>query len=253
MPPGILYPSGVSGQDEGAELDLEKIRADPAAIPVVTPAAQPATDESLALPPGYIVDSRRHGATILRGDFPELSRELSEVLRSFWLVYDDFYRGGGNLSIPARKLHEALRSQGWQETEFPRTVSVAGVEVQARTHKVDHFRAPAGRWPGIAVEVEWNNKDPFFARDLTAFEVLHLHGVISVGVIITRGESLAPLVATMGNDAEGKPIKRNYGASTIHWDKLIAMVNLGGGGTCPLLLIAIEQARVDRSTIPRGR
>jgi hypothetical protein len=42
----------------------------------------------------------------------------------------------------------------------------------------------------IALEIEWNNKDPFYDRDLENFKRLHTDGVISVGVIITRGESL---------------------------------------------------------------
>jgi len=40
------------------------------------------------------------------------------------------------------------------------------------------------------LEIEWNNKDPFFDRDLENFKRLHAEGAISVGVIITRGTSL---------------------------------------------------------------
>jgi hypothetical protein len=42
----------------------------------------------------------------------------------------------------------------------------------------------------IALEIEWNNKDPFFDRDLENFKRLHAEGAISVGVIITRGTGL---------------------------------------------------------------
>ena len=42
----------------------------------------------------------------------------------------------------------------------------------------------------IALEIEWNNKDPFFDRDLENFKRLHAEGAISVGVIVTRGASL---------------------------------------------------------------
>jgi hypothetical protein len=45
----------------------------------------------------------------------------------------------------------------------------------------------AGR---IALEIEWNNKDPFFDRDLENFKRLHAEGAISAGVIITRGALL---------------------------------------------------------------
>lgn len=42
----------------------------------------------------------------------------------------------------------------------------------------------------LALEIEWNNKDPFFDRDLENFKRLHAEGAISVGVLITRGASL---------------------------------------------------------------
>jgi hypothetical protein len=39
----------------------------------------------------------------------------------------------------------------------------------------------------IALEIEWNNKDPFFDRDLENFKRLHAEGAISAGIIVTRG------------------------------------------------------------------
>ena len=42
----------------------------------------------------------------------------------------------------------------------------------------------------IALEIEWNNKDRFFDRDLENFKRLHADGGISLGVIVTRGASL---------------------------------------------------------------
>ncbi len=42
----------------------------------------------------------------------------------------------------------------------------------------------------LALEIEWNNKDPFFDRDLENFQRLHAQSAISVGVVVTRGASL---------------------------------------------------------------
>jgi len=42
----------------------------------------------------------------------------------------------------------------------------------------------------IALEIEWNNKDPFYDRDLENFKRLHADGAISAGIIVTRGRSL---------------------------------------------------------------
>ena len=54
--------------------------------------------------------------------------------------------------------------------------------------RIDHVKIfDAGT---IALEIEWNNKDPFFDRDLENFKRLHADGGISLGVIVTRGASL---------------------------------------------------------------
>ena len=90
-------------------------------------------------------------------------------------------------------------------------------------------------FPGIAVEMEWNNKDPFYDRDLNNFQALHKEGAIAVGVIVTRGPDLQHLLSVALD---------KYGSASTHWDKLIPKVNLGGGGECPLLLVGIEPDRI---------
>lgn len=95
--------------------------------------------------------------------------------------------------------------------------------------------------PGVAVEMEWNNKDPFYDRDLINFQALHHEGAIAIGVIITRGPGLQGLI---GPTVRSKDGGFKFGQSTTHWDKLIPKVNLGGGGECPLLLIGIEPERI---------
>jgi hypothetical protein len=65
---------------------------------------------------------------------------------------------------------------------------IDGVEREAQSHEVDHVRSFANGT--VTLEIEWNNKDPFFDRDLENFKRLHADGAISLGVIVTRGESL---------------------------------------------------------------
>lgn len=96
-------------------------------------------------------------------------------------------------------------------------------------------------FPGVAVEMEWNNKDPFFDRDLINFQALHREGAIAVGVIVTRGPELQDLISGIIRSKDGG---YKYGASTTHWNKLIPRVDLGGGGECPLLLVGIEPDRI---------
>ena len=48
------------------------------------------------------------------------------------------------------------------------------------SHEIDHVRTfESGA--RIALEIEWNNKDPFYDRDLENFKRLHADGAISAG------------------------------------------------------------------------
>ncbi len=78
---------------------------------------------------------------------------------------------------------------GWNKANFTIEKRINGVPKESISHEVDHVRQFIdGRT--IALEIEWNNKDPFFDRDLENFKRLHAEGAISVGVIVTRGTTL---------------------------------------------------------------
>jgi hypothetical protein len=87
----------------------------------------------------------------------------------------------------------------------------------------------------VALEVEWNNKDPFFDRDLNNFRLLFELRAIDVGVIITRSAELQNIFKKLGKGA-------SYGAATTHHEKLWPKLEGGGGGGCPVLTFAITPA-----------
>ena len=95
------------------------------------------------------------------------------------------------------------------------------------THAVDCLKG------GVAVEMEWNNKDPFFDRDLNNFRLLFDLRAIQVGIIITRSWELQELFKSLGKGA-------SYGKATTHHEKLWPKVEGGGGGGCPVLTFAIR-------------
>ncbi len=76
----------------------------------------------------------------------------------------------------------------------------------------------------VALEVEWNNKDPFYDRDLNNFRLLFELRAIDVGIIITRCSELQALFVEVGRD------KQSYGQSTTHMAKLLPRLEGGGGG-----------------------
>ncbi len=86
------------------------------------------------------------------------------------------------------RLRDALYSGGWPKHEFVVKTIVDGMEREAVSHEIDHVKRSAQGT--LALEIEWNNKDPFFDRDLENFHRLHAQSAISLGVLITRGASL---------------------------------------------------------------
>ena len=87
----------------------------------------------------------------------------------------------------------------------------------------------------VALEIEWNNKDPFYDRDLNNFRLLFDLRAISVGVIITRCDDLQDIFNDLGRGT-------SYGASTTHMSKLLPRIAGGGGAGCPLLVFGISKS-----------
>jgi hypothetical protein len=87
-----------------------------------------------------------------------------------------------------QRLRNALATKGWHKHNFIVRRTIDGVEKEAQSHEVDHVRQFENGM--VALEIEWNNKDPFFDRDLENFKRLHADGAISLGIIVTRGAAL---------------------------------------------------------------
>jgi restriction endonuclease BglII len=85
-------------------------------------------------------------------------------------------------------MRHALDGLGWSKFIFEIRKIINGVEREAISHEVDHVKEFNGY--KLALEIEWNNKDPFFDKDLENFKRLHAEGAISVGIIVTRGSAL---------------------------------------------------------------
>jgi hypothetical protein len=141
----------------------------------------------------YQIEERHHASSILKTDFPQQWKDLVEVLREFKLRKTDCAKKGGNKSPIARAIDGLFFERGWVEKSFEIKVTADGHETLAPTHHVDYYKSR------IAVETEWNNKDPFFDRDLTTFRLLFELNVLSVGIIITRADELQELFIELGN------------------------------------------------------
>lgn len=185
------------------------------------------------LPP-FIADSYecyewKHASAILSQDFPDEWRDLLDLLTTFRLRKSWLTKGGGNKSQLAAFIDGFLTERGWQEKQFQTAIEVDGARLDSPTHKIDCFRN------GVALEIEWNNKDPFFDRDLNNFRLLFDLRAVSVGIIITRADELQDIFNDLGRGS-------SYGNSTTHMSKLLPRIEGGGGAGCPLLVFGITKA-----------
>lgn len=138
---------------------------------------------------GFDVLFLSHAKSILAGEFAESLIELGEVLDAMDLPITEIIGSGGGETKFTQRLRKALASKGWNKHVFEIAKTIDGVPRESTSHEVDHVKR-FGNAGVVALEIEWNNKDPFFDRDLENFKRLHAEGAISVGVIVTRGKSL---------------------------------------------------------------
>jgi hypothetical protein len=138
---------------------------------------------------GFEIEYVAHAKAILASDFPEAAAELESALMAATIPIEEIIAGGGGEAKGTQRLRRALSAENWLKTTFVVEKRINNVPKESQSHEVDHVRTFANG-SRIALEIEWNNKDPFFDRDLENFKRLHADGAISVGVIVTRGKSL---------------------------------------------------------------
>ncbi|MEP7303319.1 MAG: BglII/BstYI family type II restriction endonuclease [Caldimonas sp.] len=138
---------------------------------------------------GFEVEFLSHAQSILAGDFPDALIEIGDVLNLIELPITEIIGSGGGETKFTQRLRRSLAALGWRKHIFEIGKTIDGVPRESSSHEVDHVKTFKGAGV-VAMEIEWNNKDPFFDRDLENFKRLHAEGAISVGVLITRGASL---------------------------------------------------------------
>lgn len=177
----------------------------------------------------YEVHEWKHACAILKEDFPHEWNDIISVLTDFRLNKSWIVKPGGRKSKVSGYIDKFLYDRGWIEKEFTTQVVVDDHTMDTPTHKIDCFKNR------VALEIEWNNKDPFYDRDLNNFRLLFDLRAISVGIIITRCDELQDIF----ND-----IKRgkSYGASTTHMSKLLPRIEGGSGAGCPIVVFGISKS-----------
>lgn len=229
---------------------------------------------------GFDILVLHHAEAILKHDMSSAAIELESVLMNIEIPIEELIRGGGGEGLMTQRLRKQLSDKyGWKKHCFEIKKIVDGKEKESISHEIDHVKMyPQGTF---VLEIEWNNKDPFYDRDLENFKRLHADGIISIGAIITRGKSLQDsmkklieqyalrqnidnlkilssyytptprqiklyekAIKSKGSFAKGWAhafVSDKFGEATTHWRKLEDRVYRGVGNPCPLLLIGIPK------------
>ncbi len=177
----------------------------------------------------YDVHEWKHACAILQRDFREEWDDILHVLSAFRFRKSWIEVGGKNKSILSKWIDAEFSKRGWCEKGFKTQVVVDDRTFDSPTHKVDCFKNK------VAIEIEWNNKDPFFDRDLNNFRLLFDLRAISVGIIITRCDELQEIFDALGRG-------KSFGNSTTHLSKLLPRIEGGGGAGCPILVFGIKKS-----------
>ena len=138
--------------------------------------------------PGYEIYYTRFADSIINDHFKDAKTDIESILNKFYVEEDQFIKGGGGLSSITQRLAGLLLLHNWKKKIIESAHHVGGRILTSESHEVDHYKSFAQG--NLGLEIEWNNKDPFFDRDLENFRKLHQIGELSFGIIITRGASL---------------------------------------------------------------
>ncbi len=229
---------------------------------------------------GFQIITLQHAEAILKHDMSSAVDEIKSVLMEIKIPVEELVYGGGGEGELTQRIRKTLSdTYHWEKHNFEIKKIIDNVEKESISHEIDHVKKyDSGTF---ALEIEWNNKDPFFDRDLENFKRLHADGVISIGAIITRGSSLQEgmrdlieqfaikneinninklskyysptnrqislikhATSTKGSFEKGWAhvfVSDKFGEATTHWRKLEDRVNRGVGNPCPLLLIGIPK------------
>src|SRR5690606_14086968 len=106
----------------------------------------------------YEIHEWRHASAIMSSDFPDEWADILALLTQFRFCKSWITVGGGRKSRVAQAIDDFLYARGWTEKQFATAVKIDDRTLESPTHKVDCYRNQ------VALEIEWNNKDPFYDR-----------------------------------------------------------------------------------------
>ena len=117
---------------------------------------------------GFEIRLESHAEAILEHDFPEALDQLVLVLLAVRIPIGEIIGSGGGEAKGTQRMRRAFNQAGWRKGKFEIRKTINDVERESISHEVDHIQYFGGKC--LALEIEWNNKDLFFDRDLDGEE-----------------------------------------------------------------------------------
>lgn len=195
----------------------------------------------------YEIIGYDHAGDILKC-YPEEYQDVRQVLENLDITMDDILAKGGNESHIPKKIRAEFLKQNWDvEQQMDGSLLVNIVKKEKGHHRVNELHTINGYLTGyqvdyfkngIAVDTEWNSKDQTFDRDLTAMRAYYEAGLISMGIIITRGSDLCVFPKRYDE------LSKKYGASTTWLNQLTERLDSRRAGGCPILAIGITSKAI---------
>jgi hypothetical protein len=108
---------------------------------------------------GFQVECHSHAEAIIRVDFPEAVRELEAALLTSTIPIEEIIAGGGGEAKGTQRLRRDLSARNWPKFTFTIEKRINGLPRESISHEIDHVRTFENN-VRIALEIEWNNKDP---------------------------------------------------------------------------------------------
>lgn len=185
-----------------------------------------------------------HAAEVLSDAYQTEFDDLVDTLRGVNITIEDVLKNGGNESPIPQKYKELLFTKGWGETLIHGDLHLfwdirSGDSTEHKDVLKDYINGYNIDFlkNKVAIDTEWNSKDQTYDRDLSALRVYYEYGIISLGVIITRGTELKSFPKHYH--------MKKYGASTTWMGKLKSRLDSRRAGGCPILAIGITSRCID--------
>ena len=196
-------------------------------------------------------------AAVIQAVCPNEWADIVECLSTYRLDPTSWLKAGGNRGDIAEQIDARFAAKGWREMRLD--LETKGVLYSRQGQRVEEL--PPVHQEGylvdnfknrVVLDVEWNAKDGNLDRDLASYRSWYEAGVISAGVIITKDRlDLLRLARRIWDEYQDTllPAHRSprlpidLTTSTVTaFDKAQMRVRRGVMGTCPVLIVAANEA-----------